>query len=206
MQSFPWPPTTYSCAQPEHSKCFCPTQSMSYRCIGSRAPTTREKTSPRDTEQPGSGTELFRNSSLLNQCLGSLWAPASGKEQLHNRVGVAKTGSSLQLRRTMGTCTWGCDSTAIGTHIGRASDPCLPMVPNWFRGLLPLGKWTHCVERNNTRLEERESPWAWLTGFLFQHLTGLKTKKRVLSLCFLQETYLRYKYAKTQTHRDSGLD
>ena len=24
MQSFPRPPTTYSCAQPEHSKCFCP--------------------------------------------------------------------------------------------------------------------------------------------------------------------------------------
>ena len=178
---------------------------MSYHCTGSRVPTTGEKTSPRDTEQPGSGTELFSNSSLLNQCLGSMWAPASCKEQLQNRVGAAKTGSSLQLGRTMGTYTWGCDSPATGTYIDRESDPCLPIVPNWFRGLLPLGKWTHCGERKNTHLEERHSPWARPTGFLFQHLTVFKTKNKLLHYISCKRLFSdinlqRHRHIETKQH------
>ena len=110
---------------------------------------------------------------------GSMWAPASCKEQLHNRVGAAKTGNSLQLGRTMGTYTWGCDSPAIGTYIDRASDPWLPIVPNWFRGLFPLGKWTHCGERKNTHLEERHSPWSDPQGLCSS--TWLDSKQKRIS-------------------------
>lgn len=79
------PPTTYSCAQPEHSKCFCPTQSMSLD-LGAY--------NQREDFTKGRRATWFWDR-----------APASCKEQLHNRVGAAKTGSGLQLGRTMGTCT-----------------------------------------------------------------------------------------------------